>query len=328
MSRLDELPADRKAVLQLLLKQGKSYEELSVMLRIPPSAVAERARDALDLMGPEDAAGLSVDRQDEVSDYLLGQQSASERAATRSFLEGSAAGRAWARVVGGELRPLAGDALPEIPSERAEVDEAFDALEARKVARVEREKSSRLGGVLVLAGLGVAVAVALIFALRGGDDDKGSTANTGTTSPQTTSTNGVTDLPEGFETQVNLTGRSGNTLAVVYVLKTGNKRTLAIAGQGFPRTTQTRNYAVWLYNSPTDAQRLGFAPPIAANGNLAAGVDATRITQKAERDRVTRLLNNLYRYKELVITSESNPRPTRPGTIVVQGEIKAPAGGA
>jgi hypothetical protein len=286
--------------------------------------VAERARDALDQLGPEDAAGLSVERQDEVADYLLGQQSASQRAATRSFLEGSAAGRAWARVVSGELRPLAGDALPEIPAERAEVDEAFDALEARKVARVEREKSSRIGGILVLAGAGLAVAVALILALRGGDDDGGSPAGTGTTATQTTPQNGLSNLPEGFESQINLTGRGGNTLAVVYVLKQGNKRTLAIAGQGFQRTTATRNYAVWLYNSPNEAQRLGFAPPIAADGRLAAGVDATRIEDKAERDRVTRLMNDFYSYKELVITRESGARPTQPGTIIVQGEITRP----
>jgi hypothetical protein len=169
------------------------------------------------------------------------------------------------------------------------------------------------------------VAVALILALRGGDDDKPSTADTGTTATQTTPTGGLSNLPEGFESQINLTGNNGNTLAVVYVLKTGNKRTLAIAGQGFPRTTQTRNYAVWLYNSRSDAQRLGFAPPIAADGRLAAGVDATRITQKAERDRVTRLMNNFYDYKELVVTRESSPQPTQPGTIVVQGQIKKPA---
>lgn len=326
MSRLDDLPADRKAVLQLLLKQRKSYEDLSGLLRIDPSAVAERARDALDLLGPEETAGLTVERQDEVADYLLGQQSASQRAATRQFLEGSAGGRAWARVVAGELRPLAGDALPEIPAEQAEVEEAFDALQARKVARAEREKSSRIGGMLVLAGLGLAVAVVLIFALRGGDDDGGGETASTTTTTTTRTDNGVSNLPEGFESQVNLTGSGGNTLAVVYVLKSGDKRTLAIAGQGFARTTQTRNYAVWLYNSPTDAQRLGFAPPIAADGRLAAGVDATQIQQKAERDRVTRLMNDFYRYKELVITRESDARPARPGTIVVQGEIKRPAG--
>ena len=37
MSRLDDLPADRKAVLQLLLKQRKSYDDLSGLLRIDPS---------------------------------------------------------------------------------------------------------------------------------------------------------------------------------------------------------------------------------------------------------------------------------------------------
>src|SRR5206468_3279744 len=78
-------------------------------------------------LGPRDGAQLAPQRRAEVADYLLAQQSASERAATREFLEGSAAGRAWARVVAGELRPLAGDALPAVPAEGAEVEEAFDA---------------------------------------------------------------------------------------------------------------------------------------------------------------------------------------------------------
>ena len=75
MSQFDSLPADQKAVLQLLLRQGRSYEELSGLLKLEPGAVRQRAHRALDALGPDDGASLSDDRRAEVSDWLLGQQS-------------------------------------------------------------------------------------------------------------------------------------------------------------------------------------------------------------------------------------------------------------
>src|SRR4051812_31687014 len=170
MSRIDDLAPDQRAVLQLLLKQGKSYVELGAMLRMDRDTVRDRARAALEDLGPRDGAPLAPERRAETADYLLGQQSASERQETREFLEGSAAGRAWARVVAGELKPLAGDSLPDIPSERAEVEEAFDALQARTTRRAEVQRSSKLGGVIVIVGA-IIVAVALILVIRGGGDD-------------------------------------------------------------------------------------------------------------------------------------------------------------
>src|SRR5438093_3936995 len=177
MSRIDDLAPDQRAVLQLLLKQGKSYVELATLLRITPDAVRDRAVAALEELGPRDGAQLAPERRAEVADYLLAQQSASERAATREFLEGSAAGRAWARVVAGELRPLAGDALPDVPAEGAEVDEAFDALQAREARRVEVKRSSRVGGMILIVGA-IVVAVALILIIRGGGNNKNESAST------------------------------------------------------------------------------------------------------------------------------------------------------
>ena len=95
MARIDDLPADQRAALQLLLKQGRSYDEIAQLLRIDESAVRERARAALDALGPEDVDDLELADQDEIADYLLGQQTASQRAEVRRFLEGSAPGRAW-----------------------------------------------------------------------------------------------------------------------------------------------------------------------------------------------------------------------------------------
>src|SRR4051794_21312241 len=116
MSRIEELPADRRAVLQLLLKQGKTYDELSSLLRIDGGKVRERAHSALDELGPSDGAGLAFERQEELSDYLLGQLSPSESDSTRELLEDSAAARAWARIVSDELRATRGAKLPETPA--------------------------------------------------------------------------------------------------------------------------------------------------------------------------------------------------------------------
>src|SRR3954469_6785097 len=161
MARFDELPADQKAVLQLVLRQGRTYAEIATLLKISDAAVQNRALTALDAIGPSGLEGLDEERQDEIGDYLLGQQSASERAATRSYLEASQSARDWARGVAAELRGagVAGeDPLPEIPADPAEVDEAFDALHARRAARADQERSSRLGGLPLIVAGGVVVA--------------------------------------------------------------------------------------------------------------------------------------------------------------------------
>jgi len=53
MSRLDALPADQKSVLQLLLRQGKGYDDLSGLLRL----------DADEVSGADADLGLVVQNQ-------------------------------------------------------------------------------------------------------------------------------------------------------------------------------------------------------------------------------------------------------------------------
>lgn len=307
MSRIDDLPADRRAVLQLLLKQGKSYDDLAALLRIEPQTVRERARDALDRLGPAGGAELDMAEQDEIADYLLGQQSASQRAATRDLLETSAPGRAWARVVSGELRSLAGDALPEIPSERAEVDEAFGALEARKVARERQAKSSRLGGVLLLAAVGVAVAFLIVFVISGGDDDGGG-GSAGTTTAQ--GTNASTTGQEVLG-QVNLNPAEGSSdekaLAAVTLVAQGDVVNMIFQGQDIPRNTAGNVYALWVINAET-ASRLGFTPRVGKNGRL-------RFTGSVP-DGV-----DLAEFEDMVLTRETTADPKTPGTVVIGGSL-------
>jgi Sigma-70, region 4 len=307
MARIDDLPADQRAALQLLLKQGRSYDEIAQLLRIDESAVRERARAALDHLGPDDVEDLTLEQQDEIADYLLGQQSASRRAATRELLETSAPGRAWARVVAGELRPLAGDDLPEIPAEAAEVDEAFDALQARTTHRERTQRSSRVGGAILLAGLAIGLVVAIlaiagVFSGDDGDDDGGGTRTTATTSTQA--------QPQ-VEAQINLTppeGQGGDAAAVAQIARQGDQRAVALVAQGLQQASENRFYAIWLYTSPTRAKFLGFPnPQPTSNGRMETGFA---------------LPNDANQYRELVVTRETQEEPKQPGTIVLRGALR------
>lgn len=63
MSRLDDLPPDQRAVLSLLVRQGKSHAEIADMLGIPQQAVRERAAAALDALAQESSEPRSAPRQ-------------------------------------------------------------------------------------------------------------------------------------------------------------------------------------------------------------------------------------------------------------------------
>ena len=63
MSGLDNLPPDQRAVLQLVLARGRSYDEIAGMLSIDREAVRRRALDALDALTPAACSpGLSARR--------------------------------------------------------------------------------------------------------------------------------------------------------------------------------------------------------------------------------------------------------------------------
>jgi hypothetical protein len=310
LSRIDELPPDQRAALQLLLKQGRSYDDIAGMLRIEPDAVRERARAALDALGPEDV-GLTLERQDEIADYLLGQQPASQRAATREFLEGSAAGRAWARVVATELRPLAGDALPEIPAEAAEVDEAFDALQARTEHREQVQKSSKLGGILLIAAVAILLVVGIIVLVSDGGDDGGGGSDAAET---TATTQAPTPQVEATIELQRPEGQGGRAEGAAQVARQGGQRAVALVAQGLPAANQNRFYALWLYSSQEKAQFLGFPDPqpTGKQGRIETGF---ALPQDAAN------------FDSIVVTRETRRRPETPGTIILRGELPPPGQG-
>jgi hypothetical protein len=309
MARLDQLPPDQRAVLQLLLKQGKSYGEIADVLKIERSAVKARAHDALATLGPEDTDDLSDDRRDEIGDYLLGQQDEGQSTATRAFLEGSPAGRAWARIVSSELRELKPEGLPEIPAEgAAEAAAAEDALDTRRAARSEQERSSKLGGILLIAGGAIVVIVILVLLLTsGGSDNKKDTGPVGSTTATTTPAN--TSTAPQVEAQINLLPPGGGKkpLGVANVVTQSGQRGIALVGQDVPPTNSKFAYAMWLENASSQAKRLGFFGAVKKNGRLQGFVLAP---------------SDFANYTKLLVTRETQRNPSTPGPVVLSGNLK------
>jgi hypothetical protein len=306
MTSVQTLDASQRAVVQLVLKQGKSYEEIADLLDLDPDAVRGRAHAALDALGPT-TAGLTASRLAEVADYLLGQQSPSAREATREHLARSAAARAWARSVAGELRPLAGGDLPEIP-DAAGADDAGPEEEDGSGEPLRDDgarRSSRLGGILLLVGVAAVAAVVVILIVSGGDDSSTTTtSSTPTPSQQQPTQTGPEPTPVA---QINLRSANGSgAIGVAQVLATGNQRGLAIIGQKLAPSTKNGAYAVWLYSSQRKAKLLGFVdPPVGASGKFQ---NVIAVPPDADQ------------YKELVVTREKG-NPKQPGTIVLRGKL-------
>jgi hypothetical protein len=313
MARFDDLPADQKAVLQLVLRQGRTYAEIATLLKISDAAVQNRALTALDAVGPSGLDGLDDERQDEIGDYLLGQQSASERAATRDFLEASQSGRDWARAVAAELRgaSVAGeDGLPEIPADAGEVDEAFDALHARRAARTEQQRSSRLGGILLIVAAVIVVvgAVLLLTNVIGGrDDDRNDrAAATATTS---TGTGANPSSTATVEQQINLNPPGGGRtpLGVANIVAQNGRRAVAVVGQELPASG---HYVLWLKNS-SGTKFMGFFQPVTSRG-----------TDKGKLQGIVAAPDNLSTYTDMLISRESSSSPRTPTTVVLTGRIR------
>ncbi|MCA1656562.1 MAG: hypothetical protein LC713_02440, partial [Actinobacteria bacterium] len=117
MATFDQLSAKQRAIIELVLKRGQSYEQLGDMLDMPTARVKEHARSALLALAPLSADRVDEDWRGEIADYLLGQQSGKEATATRAHLRRSEAARAWSHSLLDSLEQFYDAAtVPTIPS--------------------------------------------------------------------------------------------------------------------------------------------------------------------------------------------------------------------
>lgn len=374
MPSLDALPPDQRAVLELVLRRGRTYDEIAQLLSVDRAGVRQRALSALDALGPE--ADVPAERRALITDYLLSALPPRVAEQVRARLAASPAERAWARVIASELAPMASRPLPDIPADAAaaaapepappvpeppseaepEPEPAErpsrpvpgatgpDAEEERTRRASRREKRerrsifgprppvepgrerppSRRGGKMVLLAAAVIVLVIVLSIVFSGGNKNKPASSAGNTVPTTTGSTGATGLTGGTGTtgstgltggtkaklvaQVNLNPPSGGAAkGIAEILRAGSNLAVAIIAEHVPPNKGHTAYAVWLYNSASDALRLGFVSP---------GVGST-----GRLETTGPLPTNLSHFHHLIVTLETSASPKQPGQIVLEGTL-------
>ena len=70
MASLESLPPDQRAVLQLVLRRGRSYDDIAQLLAVDRAGVRRARAAALDAIGPR--TRVPAERRALITDYLLG----------------------------------------------------------------------------------------------------------------------------------------------------------------------------------------------------------------------------------------------------------------
>jgi hypothetical protein len=248
MATFDQLSPEQRAIVELVLRQGKTYNELADMLNLPEARVRELARDALVELAPVSVRGVEEDWRGQLADYVLGQQSGPEATATKGHLRRSEAARSWARSLLDSLDQFySNGSVPAIPE---------GERRPRRAAPTDREPSSRAGlapvgdpvmrrRVLAAAGaLLVLLLIVLVWpvGLLTGDDNSSSADQSGAAS-----TSG----------QSRQTSTNGAPAGIAIVVQRNGKKQLLVQAANLSPSGQSEGYYVWLYNSQDDAKSLG-----------------------------------------------------------------------
>jgi hypothetical protein len=247
MATFDQLSPEQRAIVELVLRQGKTYNELSDMLNLPEGRVRELARDALVELAPVSVRGVEEDWRGQLADYVLGQQSGPEATATKGHLRRSEAARSWARSLLDSLEQFyENGSVPAIPegerkSKRQEpVQKTTGSALAPATDPVMRRRLLAGAGALLL--LLLIVLVWPIGLLTG--DDEGSTSSGSEPSANTSN-------------QQASGQQSGQPAGIAIVVQRNGKKQLLVQAANLAPSGQSEGYYVWLYNSPDDAKSLG-----------------------------------------------------------------------
>jgi hypothetical protein len=279
------LTDDQRAMLQLLLQRGQSYEDIGSLLGLDVDQVRSRARAALTEIGGEDP-----DREVSLTDYLLGQADPIGRADAARQLGSDPGARDLAERLATQLRVLApGAELPELPGAgsraarpkqppapestptRAPAAEAAPETPAETetpaekqggglAATVSRNRTQVFAG---LAGAGILIVVAVLAlagVFGGGDGDKSSAASGDSTQQASNNASGLT--------RATLTPQNGgNAEGVAVFARLRNQPVLQINVTSLPPSGNGEAYVIWLYGGPSQAYPL-VRQKVTGNGQL------------------------------------------------------------
>ncbi len=260
MATFDQLSPEKRAIVELVLQQGKTYPELADMLGMPESRVRDLARDALVELAPVSVRGVEDDWRGQLADYVLGQQSGPEATATKGHLRRSEAARSWARSLLDSLEQLyvngSVPAIPEGERGRGARRPAAAAVSAPSESAGTPRGLSTADPIVrrrLFAGAGVAALVLLLAILvwpvgvLTGDDDESATAGSDDAAQPAAETSTDQGQPAA----------DGGPAGIAIVIDRSGKKQLLVQAARLAPSGENEGYYVWLYNSPEDARSLG-----------------------------------------------------------------------
>jgi hypothetical protein len=319
MTPLDTLAPDQRAVLELVLRQGRSYGELSELLEIPEREVRARADAGVRAVAGDPAAGVDSGR---IADWLLGQQPDAEAERTRAAVARSADASAWAAIAAERLSELGGAPVGDrAPRPRPLREDAPPAPRPRPL-RDESSgggatvvpRSSRLGGAILIAVVALLVGATLLWIFVFDDEEEPAAtappAATGTPTPDGATANDIVLQGSGdAQAQGLMRLVPGDDGAVRF----------AIAAQNVPPNRGREVYAVWFTREGGSPRRLGFAQtPVGEEGILTTGGP-----QRGDEDEFPTWFAT---YDKVLVTRETNAEARRPGPVVLEGTLPSGAG--
>ncbi len=362
MSGLERLPPDQRAVLQLILAQGRGYADLAATLRLDPAAVRQRAHAGAAALAATAAGEIDADTRDRIVDYLLGQQDDGERIVTYAALGDSPTASRWAQALREQLVAVAREQLPEVPATATvpatvngsgtgvTVPEAAAPTAARPTvppapgapiapdapappadppgdaatggSEAASPRPSRLGGAILIAGV-LALAAVLAIVLIGGDGDDDGSPSTSTGGAQTQSARTNTSTqPSAGGTNARAQARTVGG-AVLRPADGGSALGAALVQQS---PNGRRLLAVEAARLPgNDAQEFYGIWLQGSAGNRFLGFVPRQVRANGTFTVSSQLPRDLdlSAYTTVIVTAEgSSAVPTTPGTTVLSGPLR------
>jgi hypothetical protein len=326
-------------MLQLLLQQGQSYEDIASLLGLEVEQVRSRAREALTEIGGEDP-----DSKVGLTDYLLGQADPIGRADAARQLSSDPETRDLADRLTTQLRVLApGAELPEIagddsgPSKPKKKEAPAPAPAAAPSPKAEPEPSGKADGgglaatlshhqrqaIAGLAGLGILVVVVVlaIAGVFGGGDDDSSAASSNGSSQQASNASNLT--------RAVLTPQGGSDAEGVAVFaRIRNQAVLQINVTNLQPTESGEGYVIWLFGGQSQAFPL-VRQEVGENGQMRGAApipnQLLQALQQGLFDSIDiSLATNSQITDALRQARQSQQLPRYAGTSVARGPITGP----
>ena len=283
--RLADVAPEHRAVLSLVLTQGRTYNEIAELMGSDPATVRMRAHAAAEVLVATGEDGPDPATRRLVTDYLLNAQTHSQRVRTCYLLAGSPSDREWATRLARALAPLSKVPLPIIPGAR---------LGRPKRAPAPKHPKRR---IVAAGALVAAVAAIVVLAVR-------PSSGGGAGAPLLSSS--VSFHGRTLQ-QLTLTPtRDRRASGAATILGQGGTRLLLLQGRGLA-PNDGNSYAVWLFNAQDDARLLGFvSPPVGRKGSFSSGAT---------------LPDDAVRFRAVLITRETSSDPSAPGPVVLRAPL-------